>query len=205
MIRAFDFDASKWQFGYLILGLIAGASAALDGLCPPLGALLPAPTAPSSSLHVQAAALLLKEALQNATASLNTSAISFGIQSIHETEPILEFHYTPPEFGAAGVKEVDSNTVYRLASTSKLFPVLAILKHEDMDLNDPVTKYLPELRDLNKQAREHSRVWQVDWDSITLGALSSHLGAPSDCMYCLAWVIKITDKDSGLRHFYGPY
>ncbi|KAH8199700.1 hypothetical protein TruAng_006108 [Truncatella angustata] len=178
------------QYAFLVSGILKGASAALDGLCPPLGAVLPAPKAPSSSLHVQTAAAFLKEALQNATASINGSAISFGIQSIHEAKPIVEFHYTPPESGANGVKEVNSNTVYRLASTSKLFPVLALLRTEGMDLSDPITKWLPELRGLNKQARKPNPIWTVDWDEITLGALASHLGAPSDLVLDIS-----TDSD----------
>ncbi|KAK6088102.1 beta-lactamase-like protein 2 [Seiridium cupressi] len=181
---------STLRLACLVSFLSGGAFAALDGLCPPLGAVLPAPKAPSSSLHIQSAVLQLKQVLQNVTAALNNSAVSFGVQSIHETEPLLEFHYTPPEFGSHGVKEVDSNSVYRLASTSKLFPALAILRTEGMDLNDPITKYLPELRDLNKQSRAQNELWTIDWDDITLGALSSHLGAPSDLVTDLS-----TDPD----------
>jgi CubicO group peptidase (beta-lactamase class C family) len=179
MVQSFGLSWSTFRLIYLISSLSAGAWAALDGLCPPLGAVLPAPKAPGSNLHVQAAVVQLREALRNITASFNSSAVSFAVQSIHEAEPFLEYHYTPPEFGN-GVKAVDSNSVYRLASTSKLFPVLAVLKTEGMYLDDPITKYLPELRDLNKQSREQNELWTVDWDDITLGALSSHLGTPSD-------------------------
>lgn len=165
----------------LLAGLLGITTAARDGLCPPLGPVLPAPRAPTQSLHVQAAASVLQQALLNITASLNNSALSFGVQSIHESNPILEFHYTPPNFGSHGVKQVNSDTVYRLASTSKLFPVLAVLQTVGMDLNDPITKYLPELRELNDEALEKNQVWAVDWDEVTLGALSSHLGIPADC------------------------
>ncbi|KAI0156085.1 beta-lactamase/transpeptidase-like protein [Pestalotiopsis sp. NC0098] len=134
---------------------------------------------------------LLDETLHNATAPLNSSAISFAIQSIHEDKPMLEFHYTPQNFGKNGVQKVDANTVYRLASTSKLFPVLAVLKTEGMDLNDPITKYLPQLRNLKKESRQQNQMWVVDWDDITLGALSSHLGAPADLVLDLS-----TDPDT---------
>jgi hypothetical protein len=169
------------RYAYLLSSLLSGAWAAVGGLCPPLGPVLPAPKAPSNSLYVQAAVAVLKEALFNGTAPLNGSSVSVGIQSIHEADPLFEFHYTPPKFGANGVKKVDSDTVYRLASTSKMFAVLAILQIEGMDLNDPITKYLPELQDLGKQARKQNNLWTVNWDDVTLGALSSHLGAPADC------------------------
>lgn len=171
---------------YLFSGLLGAASAALDGLCPPLGPVLPAPKAPSANAYLQSQMSLLNETLHNATAPLNSSAISFAIQSIHEDKPMLEFHYTPQNFGKNGVQKVDANTVYRLASTSKLFPVLAVLKTEGMELNDPITKYLPQLRNLKKESRQQNQMWVVDWDDITLGALSSHLGAPADCISCLS-------------------
>lgn len=63
-----------------------------------------------------------------------------------------------------------------MASLSKVFPVLAVLKLKEVNLDDSVTKYLPELRRLNRQARERNALWTVDWDEITIGALASHLG-----------------------------
>ncbi|KAI0129092.1 beta-lactamase/transpeptidase-like protein [Xylariales sp. AK1849] len=164
----------------LVLTHTDGVSAALDGLCPPLGPVLPAPTSPSASLHVQSALTVFEEALRNVTSNLNVSAVSVGVHSIHEVEPMLVFHHTPPKLDARGVKQVDSDTLYRLASTSKIFPVLAILKTPGMDLNDPITKYLPELRSLNEQAQAQNAIWAVDWDDITLGALASHHGIPAD-------------------------
>lgn len=76
---------------------------------------------------------------------------------------------------------VDSDTVFRLASLSKLFPVLAVLMQKGVDLDDPVTRYVPELRALNQQARDQTAIWKTDWDSVTIGALMSHLGGtPAD-------------------------
>lgn len=156
-------------------------SAALDGLCPPLGAVLPPATSPSSHVAVQSAAKVLREALANLTAPFNKTAVTFGVQSIREAQPIIEYHYTPQELDPRGVQKVDSDTVFRLASTSKIFPVLAVLKTHGMSLDDPITDYLPELNALNKQAKAQNAIWTVDWDEITLGALASHLGGPADC------------------------
>jgi hypothetical protein len=158
-----------------------GALAALDGLCPPLGAVLPPATSPGSHLAVQSASKLLREALGNLTASFNQTAVAFGVQSIREAKPIVEYYYTPPELDPRGVQKVDSDSVFRLASTSKIFPVLAVLKTYGMSLDDPITDYLPELNALNKQAKAQNAIWTVDWDEITLGALASHLGGPADC------------------------
>jgi len=152
-----------------------GVNAALDGHCPPLGAVLPQPTAPGSHPAVQSAAVVLQKTLEQMTAQYNVSAVSLGIGSIHEAVSIIEFHHTPPLLDSKGATTITSDTVYRVGSASKVFTVLAALKLEGVDMNDPVTKYLPELRDLKKQAAEQNPIFVVDWDSITLGALASHM------------------------------
>ncbi|KAK3292926.1 beta-lactamase/transpeptidase-like protein [Chaetomium fimeti] len=117
------------------------------------------------------------------TASYNTTAIAIGVKSIHETDLLFEYAYTPPKKDEKGVQKVDSDTIFRIGSLTKLFPPLALLKLQDRGVNfeDPITKYVPELRTLKSQAREDSPIWAVEWDEVTLGALASHMaGIPSD-------------------------
>ncbi|KAH7127255.1 beta-lactamase/transpeptidase-like protein [Dactylonectria macrodidyma] len=121
------------------------------------------------------------EGLEEVTSSFRRSGIVVGIKSAHEEDYLLEFAYTPPKLDSRGVDEVDSDSVFRIASLSKVFPVLALLKLHKVDINDPITKYLPELRKLNKQAQEQNAIWTTDWDSVTIRALASHLsGIPAD-------------------------
>lgn len=164
------------SFGGMLLLLHSRVQAALDGHCPPLGPVLPAPTAPSSNPAVQSAVAKAMTLLDDMTAGFNGSALAVGVKSIHEDNLLLEYSYTPPNVDPRGVQKVDSDTVFRLASASKVFPVLALLQLSGVDLNDPVTKYLPQLRYLNQEARAQNPIWTIDWDDITLGALASHLG-----------------------------
>ncbi|KAI3577493.1 beta-lactamase/transpeptidase-like protein [Fusarium oxysporum f. sp. albedinis] len=109
------------------------------------------------------------------------SLLPIAIKSTYEDDYLLEFANTPPKVDPRGVNRVDSDTVFRLASLSKVFPVLALLKLHKVDFDDAVTKYVPELRALNKQARKQDAVWAVDWDQVTVGALASHIGGiPAD-------------------------
>jgi CubicO group peptidase (beta-lactamase class C family) len=87
---------------------------------------------------------------------------------------MFEFHHSPPDSDPRGVSVVNSDTVYRLASVTKLFTVLGILRIETISLEDSITKYLPELRDMNEQAETQDAINTVDWDSITVGALAAH-------------------------------
>jgi CubicO group peptidase (beta-lactamase class C family) len=122
------------------------------------------------------------------TASYNASAVAVGVKSIHEPDLLFEYYYTPPNKDKRGAQKVDSDTVFRLGSLTKVFPVLALLKLKDMgvSLDDPITKYVPELRELKRQGGIDSPVWTVGWDDVTLGALASHMaGIPSDCEFLL--------------------
>ncbi|KLU82226.1 beta-lactamase [Magnaporthiopsis poae ATCC 64411] len=159
------------------LGLLApsGALAAVDGLCPIMGAVLPAPTQPASHAAVQKALEKFKTTVEQIVGGLNRTAVSVAVKSIHESSPLFELHHTPSTLDPRGVKKVDANSVYRLGSISKIFPVLALLKLDGVSLDDKVTKYLPELRTLGDQASVRNVVSQVEWDEITLGALASHL------------------------------
>ncbi|KAF4466945.1 beta-lactamase 2 [Fusarium albosuccineum] len=150
------------------------AQAASNGYCPPLGPVLPPPTSPSTYPTYGTAADELIAKLKELTSSFNSSAVSIGVRSVHEATPLFEFHHSPPESDPAGVSVVDSDTVYRLASMTKLFTVLGVLRIESISFEDPITKYLPELRDMNEQAPTQDAIHIVDWDSITIGALAAH-------------------------------
>ena len=70
--------------------------------------------------------------------------------STNKTFPILfEHHHTAqnlPSFNSTSVKRVGANTVYQLGSVTKVFTVLAFLAEVgDMHLNEPITKFIPEL------------------------------------------------------------
>lgn len=158
--------------------------AARGGHCPPLGPVLPAPVHPSNHASVKSAVAAIKARIEEETNSYNLSSIAVAIKSTYEDDYMLEFANTPPKIDPRGVDNVDSDTVFRLASLSKVFPVLALLKLHEVDLDDAVTKYVPKLRALNKQARKQDAVWAVDWDEVTIGALASHIsGIPADCKY----------------------
>ncbi|KAI1416252.1 beta-lactamase/transpeptidase-like protein [Hypoxylon sp. FL1857] len=173
--------------GHLLAVFVGNALAAKNNHCPPLGPVLPAPTSPSSHPAVQSAVSALKETLGNLTATFNGTAVSIGVKSLHETTPLVDVHYTPPVLDPRGASKIDASTVYRIGSVSKVFTVLAALKTSGVRMDDPVTKYLPRLRELNQQQTSKNPITIVDWDEITLQALASHTsGIGSDLITDLA-------------------
>ena len=72
--------------------------------------------------------------------------------------------------------------MYRIGSISKLFTVFALLvENGDANFNDPITKFVPELRD-SWMVKQKGVVNAVQWKDVTLGALASQMsGIGRDC------------------------
>ncbi|GJC84593.1 beta-lactamase-like protein sdnR [Colletotrichum liriopes] len=154
---------------------LAALTAATPYQCPPLGAVLPKAKSPSTHPSVRAAVSAFIAALEAETATFNGSAVSIGVKSALEDEPLVDFHFTPRDRDQLGAQVVDKHTVYRLASVSKLFTVLAVLQKGDViGWEDSVAKFIPELRDAPKGALDYH-----DWEEITVEAAAVHIGGIS--------------------------
>ncbi|KAF2963609.1 hypothetical protein GQX73_g9976 [Xylaria multiplex] len=152
------------------------ALAARDGLCPPLGPVMPAPRNPSKYDSVKSAIQVVTDRFQNLTAPFNTTGISVAVQSIHEMRPMLEFHHTPSVRDNTSTTTIDSGTIYRIGSISKIFAVLSILTQGQMKLEDPITKYVPELLQLKREAVPVANdITAVNWDQVTIDSLATHM------------------------------
>ncbi|KAK2048415.1 beta-lactamase [Colletotrichum somersetense] len=159
---------------------LAAAAAALAGLaaatatyqCPPLGAVLPKAKAPSAHPAVRAAIAAFASSLEAETAAFNGSAVSVGVKSALEDAPLVDFHFTPRDRDPRGAQAVDRHTAYRLASVSKLFPVLAALQRGDViGRDDPLARFIPELRGAPEGPLDYH-----DWEEITVEAAAAHIG-----------------------------
>ncbi|KAI0144396.1 beta-lactamase/transpeptidase-like protein [Xylariaceae sp. FL1272] len=149
--------------------------AARDGLCPPFGPVLPAPISPSSDPSVQAAIQNLTGQFHDLTADFDTTGLAIAVQSIYEAKPMLEFYYTPPTLDTNGTNDVNSETIFRLGSISKMFAALSVLTSGVMKMEDPVAKYVPELLQLSPDDSEVNDITSVNWNQVTIGSLASHL------------------------------
>ena len=85
--------------------------------------------------------------------------------------PLWEYHQLA-EGNVNGTKKLDRDSQYLIGSVSKVFSTLVLLL-SDVQLDAPVTKYLPELSNVSST---------LTWDDITLRSLANHLsGAPTNC------------------------
>ena len=126
----------------------------------------------------------IDEALQQTGpfGQLNATDTSFSVDvfSLHQDASLLNFHHSGTNLAdpKEGVAKVDSSTVYRIGSMSKMLTVYLFLAAVgDTSWNEPVTKYVPELAEYAAdQQIDTLSIEFVDWDSITIRALASQLG-----------------------------
>lgn len=167
----------------LALQLIGAASVVVASTleCHPEGPIVPRPANLAQSESFQAALKELTETLESATSGkinggwdINNVSMSVSVVSLDQeatTVPLWEYHHLASG-NANGTKAIDRNSQYLIGSVSKVISD-AILLRSGLDIDDPITKYLPSLSDPSSL---------IDWGNITLRALASHLsGIPPNC------------------------
>ncbi|PGH12652.1 hypothetical protein AJ79_04150 [Helicocarpus griseus UAMH5409] len=146
--------------------------------CPVDGPVLPRPTNLSKSKHIRAVTENLSTALDSAIDGeakagwdVKNASFSLAFVSPHDDEfgaeggqPLWEYHHLA-EGNTKGTKSLNGDSQYLIGSISKLFSNLILLK-SGLNLEDSVTKYLPELKNDSSPVR---------WENITLASLGEHL------------------------------
>jgi CubicO group peptidase (beta-lactamase class C family) len=107
----------------------------------------------------------------------------------------LQFHHTSSEVANSpiGVKKVNGDSIYKVASVSKLFTVLAgLIELDPQDWDLPLTDIFPFLDDhVHKQQDKFRLVYDVQWDKVTLRSLAGQMsgiphGATEDFLQTFA-------------------
>jgi CubicO group peptidase (beta-lactamase class C family) len=125
--------------------------------------------------------VILKDAFKEITANLNKlisqpayDNYSFSVEVTTSENSLWELHHTARDKDSArpGVKEVNSDSVYRVASITKAFTTLAIIQQHiagNLSIDDTIDQYL----DLKGD---------IPWEDITLRTVASQLsGIPREC------------------------
>ncbi|OCL06944.1 putative beta-lactamase [Glonium stellatum] len=145
--------------------------------CPLLGPIFPAPLNPALSKAVHSAKRnfpqILTEALSASILDNSTTSFSINVFSASDNQTLFTYHYAAPALsGSLPGGSLNDNTIYRIGSLSKLFTAYTLLvKAGNLNWNDPVTKYVPELAN----ASTANPIANSQWSDITVGALASHM------------------------------
>ncbi|EEP77695.1 predicted protein [Uncinocarpus reesii 1704] len=133
----------------LILNVALVAAKVKD--CALLGPAFPIPTRLSSSLtfqhELESLSRKIAEGLASSKINGEESSFSLNVFTGEDGSPIWEYHHVASTFnGTLPDEGLDGNTVYRVASITKLLTIYTLLVEAGFEfLNEKVTKYIPEL------------------------------------------------------------
>lgn len=151
------------------------------------GPSFPAPSLLARSQTIRTATKSLSSLLDTSINALNSSygafdaentTYSLEIFSIHDQRALFTRQHSSKALRASkfGAKQVNSDSVYRIGSLTKLFAAYtSLIAAGDVVWRDPVTKYIPELAKANQiyNASENP-IDHVAWSDVTLGDLAAH-------------------------------
>ncbi|KAI1319648.1 beta-lactamase/transpeptidase-like protein [Xylariaceae sp. FL0255] len=156
-----------------------------------LGPLDPAPTdisSPESAVRVQwdnmtttLRAHFKGTAVSDGLSVLDNCTFSVGLFSVHDPEASnIQYHHTSSDIqnSTLGVNKVDGNSIYRVASMTKLITVYSgLLLLNPSDWYKPLTDIFPEIDKLP----EDDPIHHVQWETITPMSLALQIsGIPRD-------------------------
>jgi hypothetical protein len=176
----------------LLAGAVSSVTAVVNP-CPLEGPVWPKPAKLSTRPAVVAAVANLTsfftklDANPDVTVGTQNYSYSIVVFSSYEDEPLFNYSHTSPLLASQstqGVTEVDTDTVFRLGSLTKIFTIYNMLLNVgDAIWNDPITKYVPELV-AQADRTPFDAVNYTDWNDVTIGGLATQMaGVPRDCTY----------------------
>lgn len=166
-----------------ILGIIHASSAKLRA-CPLLGQQYPPPVQLSQEPKFQAVTKAFEAQLDTSLDKFPFKQTTFSIGMFSASEDnVWQYHHAGAslsrQINSSCAPTVDGNSIYRIASISKLFTVyLWLITEGDGLFSHSIADYIPELLDV--QADWNSLT--PSWNNITIGDLAGQMGGLArDC------------------------
>ncbi|QPC70498.1 hypothetical protein HYE68_001250 [Fusarium pseudograminearum] len=153
--------------------------------CAPLGAYYPLPTINVSSKHIQGLVSdftkkfddLIQNGGSDKYGPVNVNTTSFSVvifggdEKLRDDPIVFEYHYTSPEDQVTN-DNVTLATRFPVGDVTMVFTVYAWLAKIGEQWETPITKYLPELADVESP-------YAPSWADITIGALAGQVSGLS--------------------------
>ncbi|KAI0104163.1 beta-lactamase/transpeptidase-like protein [Nemania sp. FL0031] len=167
---------------YLVVALLAvclhlcGAQGK-ERICPLKGPQFSAPTGLGlEALFRNATSIIEQAILANLTRGpYNETTFSIGMFSTTDDELLYEFHHTDPTVATSsiGTNEVDADSIYRIASITKILTVYQwLIADGDRKFNSPISDFIPQLL---QHRKNHDDYPAPSWDEITVNDLAMFL------------------------------
>lgn len=134
----------------------------------------------------------VKEATRNMTAAFDQLvrgnseegpigySFSITVVSADDKSPLFSYQYTANNLNltAGSVRKVTADSVFRIASITKMLTVYALLlQGNKIRLDEPITSYVPEIAEIARRQknRAFNPVTDVQWTEITVGDLAGQM------------------------------
>ena len=183
MFRRINQAARVAIFLSTVLSLTSMSLAQTAPDCPLWGPVYPRPAGDTlNSTTIAQTASSLKDALDSVTNNTILTAYntSFHLSVFSANQVLFEYNHLYPGMNDSLTSGVlNRHTIFRIGSVSKLLTVYALLAATGTSyLDDPVTKWVPELA----AARFENHVTTTPWQRVSIKALAGHLaGVTKDC------------------------
>ncbi|KAF7190917.1 Beta-lactamase-like protein sdnR [Pseudocercospora fuligena] len=147
-------------------------------ICPIKGQQFPKPTSLGKEATFLNATKTIEDYVKaNLTQSpWNQTTFSLGLFSVDTDGLLYEYHHTDESVASSsiGTKAANADSIYRIASISKIFTVyLWLIKSGHKHFNSPITEFIPQLAESQPQDDYYPL---PDWKEITVGDLAMFLG-----------------------------
>ncbi|KAF2497639.1 beta-lactamase family protein [Lophium mytilinum] len=123
-----------------------------------------------------------RSSIPNPPTGLENLTFSIGMFSIHDpAAQSLQYHYTSKEVETGpGVHKVDGDSIYKVASISKLITVFTAMLSFDVDQwARPITDFVPSLSKSALDKVGHDRISHTQWEDVSLRALAAQIAGVS--------------------------
>ena len=178
-LNTFPFNRAMSAIAAMRLLFISVVAAVASAKCYEPTVAHPSPDYDPNDALLKHAFAEINTAIISAASAPEFSTTSFSVEITSSKETLWSTHHTANERNTSrpDIPEVNGDALYRIASITKTFTVLGILYQEkagNLSLDDPVNKYIKELKEDQKGT--------LPWKDITLRSLASQLsGIPREC------------------------
>ncbi|RGP63530.1 beta-lactamaselike 1 [Fusarium sporotrichioides] len=166
----------------LSLAVLPQQAQAQQTPCPLLGAIFPPVQHPLKSTNFSNTIANLNTTFNDLekNGTLNGLNTTYYVQAFSASDTLFQHGYVPQAMqGFLTSGTLNEDTVFRIGSVSKLLTVYTLLAEVGMKhMNDPVTKWVPELAHAAKE-NKGDPARKVQWGEVTIGQLSGHLAGIS--------------------------
>ena len=171
------------RLSYLSLAVFSLLPSSQATICPPFLPILPISSPIVNTTAIHNLISTLNTTLNSLTKNISylgnpNTSFSLEIYSLTDAIPLFTYHFSAPNLvhPSYGVSHVNSSTIYMTGSVTKAITIYTYLTNLGFThWHSPITDFILELT--SHASSHHDPLSTLDWSSITIGQLATHLSS----------------------------